>query len=76
MKYQLSTFEVLTGETCKDIILQMKGQLWEKELTLEGYMKKVSDRVEIQSSHTVRHDTPENFIEDMEAAGYLQKINE
>lgn len=74
MEYKLITGETLKAESFEGIIIAMKGQNWERDISVEEYMKRVSERVKTQSGHDIRFDSAEIFVKDMIASGYFIKV--
>jgi hypothetical protein len=53
-----------------------EGSMFDSECTDEAYMKNFADRYKIQSGHPVRADTPEQFLDDLLASGYILTVSE
>jgi len=60
------------GATALDVVCRMlEAGLFTAGKTPDEYMRGVSARARHLSGAVVRHDTPEHFLADMEAAGEL-----
>ena len=42
--------------------------------TMEEYMEEVAKRARMQNGSDVRHDTVDNFVEDLVEAGFLKEV--
>jgi hypothetical protein len=78
VKLVLNGQQIVEGATAEEIVEQMAGLNWpdpdQKPATVDDYMREVSERVKIQKGAPVRYDTAEHFLEDLEAAGAIARI--
>lgn len=63
---------VYAGDTLLTVLEAMRATSWgEPAKDLDGYMRQVAARVYSWNKIVVRHDTPENFVQDLATAAVI-----
>jgi len=65
---------VLWGEETS-LIDQLRASAWDMNASRERYMKAVARRCRVFNGSKIRHDTPENFINDLISGGFIVKYD-
>jgi hypothetical protein len=58
------------------IVAELQRSAFVSSAGIEDYRKQVADRVLLVNSQTVRTDTDDNFLRDLQAAGMITELTE
>lgn len=79
MKYQTTTDQppvILQGDSYREIVEQLRSQSLNPAQGLESFMQATADRCKLQRGSTIRTDSFQNFVDDLEASQFIQKIED
>ena len=75
MKYKTKDGEVIEGFTSDEVVNKIKnGSRFDGEKSMSEFIEDMSKRMNVYDGSVVRHQSPELFVEDLLACGWLKII--